>query len=132
VHEKGDAIVSTDGLQLHPSQAPLLQERRRILSELDQARSRARRLEELGAGVPPGDLDGTTHDEVGAPPEGVDRAVAQLEQAASEIERHQGEIRSLEQDIAAIKSRAQTTVMLLAFAVIAVLVGLFFVIRASL
>jgi hypothetical protein len=131
VHLKGDAIVSTDGLQLHPSHAPLLQERQRILSQLDQARSRARRLDELGAGLPPGGHDGgTAVSEINDPPAAVDRAVAQLELAVGQIERHRGEVRSLEQDIAAIKSRAQNTMILLVVAAIGILLGLFVVISA--
>lgn len=123
--------MSTDGIQLHPAQAPFLQERQRILMQLEQARSRARRLEEVGASLAPGGHDVVAAGgEIADPPQVVDAAIPQLEQAVAEIDRQKGEIRRLEQDIAAIKSRAQTLVFMIVIAVIVIALGLFFVLRA--
>lgn len=121
----------SDGVQLHPTLSPLLQERRRIVDEHDQSRRQAGRLESLGGSLPPGSLDQAIAGAVGTdPPRDLDVAVAELERVTAEAEQHRGEIRSLEQQISGIKSQAQTTIILLVFAAIAIVVGLFFMIRA--
>lgn len=123
--------MTNHGVQVHPDHGALLQERQRILNEADVARGQAARLRELGGQVPQGDRDpDATSGPISQPVPEVVAAVNKLQQAIAEIDQCRGEIRVLENEISAIRARAQNLKLLLIVAVMAILLGIGFMISA--